>query len=142
MRRNAPSAAAVTFWSNGSRAIQKASLLPNPPGTRLASPMTWPKKNPLTQIEGRRRSSGRAETGDEDHGAEQPIEPANERHLERSARSGERGCRTDPCGGAIARPHHAAIMTKASATMHQKGKAAAGARDDQRGQRSIRPDPT
>ncbi len=40
MKRYAASAAVVTFSLNGSPAIQNASPLPKPPGTRLTRPIT------------------------------------------------------------------------------------------------------
>ena len=72
--------------SSGSRAIQNASLLPNPPGTRLARPMTWPRKNALREARRTTAAAGRSQAGDEHGARQQPVGPADAGERHRRAR--------------------------------------------------------
>ena len=93
MARYATSAAALTFWSSGSRAIQNASLLPNPPGIRLESPIDLPEEKRLGRDPAASTAAaGGAQARDECRRGQQPVEPADNAPA-RSTRTGvHAGC--------------------------------------------------
>ena len=76
------STAAALLRPSGRCAIQNASLLPKPPGTRLARPIAWPRKNDCAPDRQRRRRAGRLQARDERGRREQPVEPADQRQLD------------------------------------------------------------